>query len=202
MYSTITARFRGIAPMLQHSAKTVDEQHPLKIKMDELVDKKKSLRDRSKKRELDIQISRVEWEAGLHFDKKMGPYVPGPAVWRAIQEAAKTKRKGADVKRAVTVLEDFPLEYDGPRTLEKMWAAKDEDGFCQFADRRAVSVSNKRVIRTRPKFEDWSIIVQIHFNEEMMAKDTLVQLLHMAGFVGIGDFRERFGKFEVEILSK
>ncbi len=63
-----------------------------------------------------------------------------------------------------------------------------------------VVVQRNRILRHRPKFDDWSLEFQI-INQDptILHKDTLKRILEDAGkYYGLGDYRPEFGLFKVE----
>ena len=68
------------------------------------------------------------------------------------------------------------------------------------ADRRAVVMPSTRgrVIRTRPRFDEWELDFQIEINDDQLPVEVVKQILDYAGSsVGIGDYRPKFGRFIV-----
>jgi len=59
-------------------------------------------------------------------------------------------------------------------------------------------------VRFRPMFPDWSARIVILFDESVMARDTIIDLVDRAGRVGIGEWRPEtngdHGTFEIEAL--
>ena len=63
---------------------------------------------------------------------------------------------------------------------------------------RMVKVQKQRVMRTRPIFRDRSATFSILLDETQLDPRQVVDILHLAGrYVGLGDWRPRFGRFEV-----
>lgn len=59
-------------------------------------------------------------------------------------------------------------------------------------------VQRARIVRARPRFDDWELSFQIINTDERIRKETLKQILSDAGrYFGIGDYHPRFGRFEV-----
>lgn len=140
------------------------------------------------------QIARAEWEGGLYWDVDIGPYISGGWISAVVRDSAKLFKLGTAVTRGVLVMDQrFKLEYDGPRDIEGMWAAK------KFVDQRMVGNQAVRVLRTRPLFEDWHADISFMYDTSVLDASQLQQVLTVGGFkVGIGDYRPRFGRFNVE----
>ena len=57
-------------------------------------------------------------------------------------------------------------------------------------------VSRARVLRTRPRFNQWKITFNLTYNEEKIDVGTIVNAMEFAGdFVGLCDSRPKYGKF-------
>lgn len=140
------------------------------------------------------KIAEIEFHGGLYFDEKLGPVIPGHVLDAAIMGGAKKKRLGTIFESCVrTGAEVYKLDYKGPRTREKLW----EDP--RFRDRRGCGVQNARIIRTRPKFTDWSVTFDVTLFPCELNPANIKQAIADAGtYCGIGDFRPRFGLFTVK----
>jgi len=65
-------------------------------------------------------------------------------------------------------------------------------------DRRPAVIQRQRIVKSRPRFNSWQIEFTINFDETRIKKETLKQVLEEAGqSKGIGDYRPKFGRFEV-----
>ena len=69
-------------------------------------------------------------------------------------------------------------------------------------DRRPVVIQRGRIVRSRPRFEKWSLQFVMEFEEDDIPKSVLKEVLEYAGRrVGIGDFRPEcggpFGRFMI-----
>ena len=68
----------------------------------------------------------------------------------------------------------------------------------QFRHTVPAVVGQSKVMRTRPRFDDWSLTFTLMFELEYMQRDQLIEIVQIAGRrVGIGDFRPRFGRFDL-----
>lgn len=124
---TIDVTLKGETPLMLHNIRLADPLDPFAVQMKEITSKKK-------KTEADhAAIARIEWEGGMYFDPKAGPFLPTWNVIRSLRDGAALTKRGKDIMRAVMIADPVaPILYDGPRTLDAMWAAG-------FRDRRAVS---------------------------------------------------------------
>lgn len=188
---TIKFRFRGSAPLLMQSDRLVNPLDPLTLRLKELTGKKK-------KTETDHKaIAAVEYEAEIYFASDIGPFIPALNIDASVaQGAALTKRK-TDVKRAFMTLDDrVKLEYDGPRTIKELFANS------EFVDFRSVVIGQKRTMRTRPIFRNWSVQFEAAYDPTIFNRADLVACVEAAGrFAGIGTYRPRFGRFIPEVVN-
>jgi hypothetical protein len=71
-------------------------------------------------------------------------------------------------------------------------------------DVRPVVVQGSRVLRARPRFDEWALEFEIaNFNPGSLKEETIFEILAGAGrFHGLGDFRPEFGLFKVEKFNK
>lgn len=184
---------RGKQPLLMKSARSVDPTDPLVKKMKSITGKK------TKKTDEDIAaMDRYEFELGL-YQNEQGPFIPDINIVGAIRDGAKVNRRGREISAGIEVMEEeIPLQYVGPRDVDGLYEAR-------FVDRRMVK--NKgvggSVMRTRPRFNEWSLSFTLAIEDEVISPANVKEALMIAGArVGLGDFRPRFGRFEVVSWQK
>ncbi|MGB1100682.1 MAG: hypothetical protein ACPGYS_07215, partial [Flavobacteriales bacterium] len=69
-------------------------------------------------------------------------------------------------------------------------------------DIRGVKVGMARTMRCRPIFRQWSIDVDVKYNPDLIDRSDVLKSMCDAGQqCGLGDFRPKFGRFEVEVLD-
>lgn len=186
---------RGTRPLLLHNVRLRDELDPFKQRLDELTGKtKKTLGDHA-------DIAAAEWLGGVYWDEALGPYVKAECIEACLQQMGGFEKKGSAIKRGVIVTGlDAPdmlkLEYSGPRDLESLVADPN------FRHRGAVNVGTgkkKLTMRTRPKFAGWSATCHVDINPAQINVKDFKRIAEAAGtFIGIGDYRPRYGRFEIE----
>lgn len=185
MYEKIKVEVRGVVPVLLHNGQLADP-------LNEFSRALKAVSGKKDKTDADHEeMSRLEWFGSLYTDE--GKIIlPGENIEAAIIKAAQKLRLGDKAKTGV-ICDDTPVMiYDGPKDPEKLW--KDR----AFRDRRAVVIKKNRVMRTRPIFHDWKLSFTVSFLPSVINKDKLIEILRICGqLVGFGDFRPRFGRFEV-----
>lgn len=184
----ITLELTGIRPLVMHNGLMADPTNPMVRRIKEIVSKGSKKMTEADYEERD----RLEWEAGLYYDKKRGPIIPSDNIERCIQLGAQKSRLGKDVAAAVFCTEaDTKLEYDGPRDLEGLYADP------RFILRKGVAVQKSRLIRIRPMFPTgWKLRFELEFDETIINEKNLVKAVEDAGaLIGMGDWRPKFGRF-------
>lgn len=187
---TIKVRLTGRRPLLMHSDKFADPLNPLTKEHKELTSKRKKTDDDHE------AIAQSEWLGALYYDKELGPYVPGVNIEASMIAGAKLSKLGTQIKRSVEVLDtQCPLDYKGPRDPEGLWDAG-------FYDARSVKVQQARLMRYRPIFKEWACECEIIFDEETINREQVVKSLQDGGkSCGVGDYRPKFGRFNVEVIT-
>jgi hypothetical protein len=149
----------------------------------------------SKRKKVDADhemLGRLEFLGSLYLNDT-GPIIPAENIEAAIVEGAKKVRRGPDAKAGLFVLEHAQLEYNGPRNPDELWEDK------SFRCRAGVKVQKSRVIRTRPIFRQWSVGVQIQYEDTVLNGSDVHEFLQKAGqLVGLGDWRPRYGRFNIQ----
>lgn len=183
----IKLRFQGMTPLLTHNERLANP-------FDGLTRQIKAISGKRKKTDDDLlEMARLEWLGGLYFDEQIGPFIPGYNALAALIMGGKVHKLGTAIKRGALVLEDkLPIEYTGPRSPDALFADK------QFVDMRSVKVGTSKVLRARPKFDTWTLRLTIAYDETVLQTDDLLRVAQTTGaMVGLGDYRPRFGRFEV-----
>lgn len=189
----MTLTIEGIAPFMPTSTVSLDDEHELKVRLKQLTDIKASKRTA----EVKIALRHTEWLIAMatSFDAKIGPFIPGWNITRVIRNAARASKRGKTIERAVLPGEDnCPLIYKGPRTLDGLWADP------RFQDRRAVvnKGTGGAVLRTRAVFPEWKVVCPLLFDSALIdAKDIYEIAVEAGKYEGIGQYRPRFGRFNV-----
>lgn len=186
LLTTLECRITGIAPLLQKSEITVDALHPR-------VQAFKKLSTKRAKTVADFEnLKRAEWELGMHREND-APVTPVDWWLACIFEAAAKNKLRKQAKAGVfPVSASFPLEYDGPKDLEGMWSSG------RFIDYRGVGQAQRKIMRARPRFDQWSVRVILDVSESIISRDDVLAALRIAGtLIGVGDYRPRFGRFAV-----
>jgi hypothetical protein len=191
--NTITFRITSARPLLMQSETLAN---PLSV----VTKTHKAVAGKRKKSEDDyLWLLRSEWAASMYHDAALGPYIPAVNIEACIAEAAKASKQGKLVKQAVSVLDDrIPLRYEGPRDIDSLYG----DGSTAFVDVRGVNVGGRKVMRARPLFREWAAEFTVGFMADLIDAQDIQRIVEHAGrVIGIGTFRPRFGRFNVESAS-
>lgn len=157
---------------------------------------------RIKTQEYIEQIRKEDWLKSAYYDEALGFYIPADVVDAAIASGAKRNKKGKDFKAFfMSVGDRFPLRvFSGPQDNKgKFLTGRLENHYVDpYIDVRGVVIQTNRIDRCRPVFPFWGLEFQAQFDDSVLdIKDVEHALVHSS----IGDFRPRFGRFDVARLS-
>lgn len=184
----------GTQPLLMHNIRLADDQDPYTKAVKELTAK------RSRKTEDDkTEIDRLSFAGALYWSEKDGPYLPAENIFRCLMEAGSLTRSGKKIERGVIFPETLAvLDYSGPRDIDSLWG----DGQSVFVDRRMVAVQRQRIPRVRPIFRDWSAVIEVEIDTQVVDLEEFTSICEKAGrMIGIGDFRRFYGKFAANVVA-
>lgn len=190
---SVTLKLVGMSSMLLHSDRGANPLNPDAIAHKVLTSKRK------KTDEDHLAIARSEYLMSFYEGDEVA--IPSTNIKAAITNGAKFNKLGSAFNRSVMIFADMvPIQYTGPKSKEKMWL----DPSC--VDARSVKVGTARLIRYRPRLNDWSLIVDVAFDENMSEKAQIVTAAENAGrYIGLGDYRPQnggpFGRFSVEVVK-
>lgn len=180
----------GNYPYIMHSDRMVDALDPITKAHKKLTSKKTG------KTEADAEeISRLEFVGALYLDAEFGPYLPGDNIQRCLLDASKMNRLGTKLERGVFIDSDVnPLAYTGPRDQDGLWA--DPTFRFRKSVKQGTSKQSPRLMKTRPIFRQWRCQAHGLLDETQLNFEELVMVAENAGtFIGLGDWRPRFGRF-------
>ena len=177
----------GLTPILMHNGQLSD---PFNYYTKEL---KKLTSKRTKTEDDQLQMMRVEWDGGLYLDGKGKVAMPADSILAMIQGGARKFKLGKQVAPGVFTTEDFyEFEHDGPKSLDKLYADR------QYVFRKRVKVGQAAVMRTRARFPKWTCKFELELVADILNPEDLKRILDTAGrVVGLGDWRPRYGRFNV-----
>jgi len=188
-YAVYQCRITGATPLLMHNGLLADPLNPITKLM-------KQISGKRDKTEADFaELSRLEWYGGL-YSQDGRPCIPGEMIEAMMLEASRKKKKGPQAKAGLIVPLNALLEYEGPQDIDEMWKSG------QFIHKIGVRVQKNKVIRTRPIFSQWAATIEIHYLPSLLNKSDIAGFIETAGeIVGLGDWRPKFGRFEVEAIG-
>ena len=191
MYQILNFHVRGVAPLLMHNGQLASPLNKFAKEM-------KTITSKRKKTDEDYtQLAELEFKGGLYVNEQGQPILPGELIEATIVAGAKKTKKGKDAKSAIIVDGNFPLIYDGPKTVEGL--CNDE----RFYYSVLVAIKRSRILRTRPIFKNWECQFTVHYLNEIFDPQEIITFVETAGQIaGFGDGRPRFGRFEVLSVSE
>lgn len=141
-------------------------------------------------------VAEIEFEASLYYNKEQGYYMPSANLDASFLASGKQFRLGTAYKQAILIPNDAPFVFKHQRL-----SPKELFNNIAYVDQRTVKVQSAKNIRTRPIFREWSCEFQVFLDEAKMNEAEVMQVIKNAGlYVGIGDYRPRYGRFSVEQL--
>jgi hypothetical protein len=187
---TITLNVIGTTPLLMNNPVTINPLLPVTKAIKELT---------SKKRKTDAdqeEIFRLKYSAALYRDES-GPYVPSTWLWKSGLEGARKTKQGKEWEAGVQVRAvRMPLEYVGPRDVNGLYADSD------FVDVRNGRIGTSRVPVVRPTFPHWQFEATFDIDDDIMNPRDALTAIHTAGRrIGLGTYRQQFGRFRLEVVS-
>ena len=180
----------GEAPMLMHNGQLADPLNKIVKAMKQITAKGKN------KTEADlIKLSELEFKGGLYLDSKQKNIeIPSHLLEATVKAGAKATRKGKIAEQGVFVETPGKFNYKGPKTVDALFNSDDHRLTI------AVVVQKSRIMRTRPKFDSWSVDATYVYDDQIVNRQEVVEWLTKAGEVaGIGDWRPRYGRFKVTV---
>ena len=188
----ITIAVTGTTPLLMHNPRMVDPEFELNRQI-------KAITGKRKKTDEDLSsIERLEWYGGLY--EQNGVVVqPTSKIRKCLINTGKMSKIGRSVERSLSFADLYvPLTYDGPKDIDALFEDK------RYHSRLSVGVSGKRVMRVRPQFFPWAMVLSGLFVEDAgLNFDDLERLVELAGVVeGIGDNRVNgYGRFVGKVVQ-
>ena len=131
-----------------------------------------------------------EWKKGLYQMENGTIYQPAEHIEKSIERAAT----------------NFQIRGRGQKTYKELCTSSVciEPIFIPHKkqkfeiDRRSVRVQKSRIMRERPRFDEWALDFEIVVTEDQLPGPVLKEILDHAGrHIGIGDYRPKFGLFYV-----
>jgi hypothetical protein len=203
---SIKVRAEGKVPLLMHSNQMAN---PLNVYSRAI----KPITGKRKKTDADhLEISRIEWEAGLYFDNEGNVCLPAEVIEATLRNAARKTKCGKLIEEGVRVDENFcKFEYPEngyrrkavPKTSDDLPSKELNKMYEKHSDCRLAKVkgSGGTVLRTRPRFDKWAVEFTLMFDENIISERTLAEVIQVAGErIGFCDYRPRYGLFNAKII--
>lgn len=183
---TYNVEIKGIAPLLQHRYLFKDEK-------DQMAKKSAGRKDYSS-----------EWKTAMYWDDTIGMYEPSNHLEGAMQKAAsnfqipgKGKKTYKDLFKSSVFVTPENIQFGLNGSPDKLV----ESGKLHI-HRALVRVNRAGVERLRPMLKSWSLSFELQVLEDQIEPDAVKQILEYAGrYVGIGDYRPKYGRFTVSKLK-
>lgn len=204
-FQKINVKLTGVAPLLMHNNRLVDP-------LDSFTKAMKAISSKRKKTDEDHErLSWLEWHGGLYTTPGLEagkggdivgadtalPTLTGDMLEACTVAGAKVARLGKDFASGYFVDQVEKFDYDGPKKLAGLQTDK------AFWDRRQARVQTSTVMRTRPRFERWSVEFSAYFLTDVLQFDQVEKALRDAGRLkGIGDWHPRYGRFDVSSIKE
>jgi hypothetical protein len=185
----VVTKLTGTRPLLVHNVQLADPDNRWTRQIAQITKKRvKTEEDRK-------EISDLEWEGGLYIHDGIIS-IPTANVLRSFVETAKIGKQGKIITRALTPTElSVPLIYNGPQDLEDLKRKP------EFRDQTMVRVGTQRILRTRPIFRSWGLLLEWELLTEVLDFGDFESIVIQAGRVeGLGDNRlNGYGRYAAEI---
>lgn len=190
----VNVKISSVVPMLTISKILLDPTHPL-TKQHKKIGQKRG-KDKTDKDLLELKF--LEFQANLCWEGENGQgqvCVEGDTIEAVIREGAKQYKHGLKVQAGVMIQDDkIPLVYPKPsQSIAKLFARKDH------VDYQPVKrPGNVMVPYCRPRFNEWQLEFTLVFDDSIITADQLKRAIETGGKLkGIGSYRPRFGRFEL-----
>lgn len=189
-YKQFQVTIDGLGPMLHHNGQLSDPTNTFSRQIKEITSKRK-------KTDADYQeVANLEFQASLYLDQRGNITVPERVIEANIHAGAKIHKEGPTALAGVFVDPGaVKFHYDGVQGAD----ARMKDPSCRLTVQ--VRVQTARNMRTRPIFNDWTLAYKVSILEDIVNRDQLERWIIAAGrYKGLGDWRPRYGRFELTEL--
>ena len=133
------------------------------------------------------------------LDGTRTPYWPSENVEGMLRRGAMKSKKGQLAKIALTVDDNFPLIYDGPKDAESLW----HNGESPFVFKSRIGGKNGTTINCRCRFTQWEFRFRVLLDREQADTSTFTRWLEDAGaYVGLSAWTPKYGRFEVVSVTR
>src|SRR3990167_9257367 len=179
-------KLTGGQPLLMHNGRLADPLDPYTIALKRATDVKKKTEAQHR------EVGRLEFIGGLYLNEDGAPIIPAENIEAMVKEAGRRKKLGKECERAV-FCESNALLTGGnwPKGEDALWEWQDH----ALAFRKTAGMRGGTIVRTRPMFKPWTLVVSLLLDTNMLNPDTLKDLMVIAGReIGLGDWKPRYGR--------
>lgn len=181
--------------LIMHNGQTADPRNRFSKAMKEISGKRK-------KTDADLdELARIEFLAGLYLEDS-NIVLPDHVLESALVAGAKKTKNGTVAKTAVFVESPAVVDFEGnpgvinEETLQQLWEAGKHHLTV------GVKVGMAKVMRTRPHLHNWTAVVDVSYEEDLVNRNSVIEFAQDAGRqVGLCDWRPKHGRFTVEVLN-
>ena len=186
MYKEISFRIKGMAPIILHNGQMANPLNPIVQAIKQITSKRKKTDDDM------LKLADLEYEGGLYLGEKGEVVIPGEIIEAMLKAAAKKKNKGKDFTAGVISDGNWPLIYDGPKSLAKLIADP------KFRLMSMVKIGTSKVLRCRPMFKSWELEFVVNYEPSVIDESAVREAVETGGrIIGLCDWRPKYGRFEV-----
>ena len=149
------------------------------------------------KRKGEIPSHEEECERALYKNEE-GCYFPSSWINAMLVQAGSKFRKGRTTYR--DIMKTVIVEPDEIPLLKK-----DGKRYETYDEKLVVPVvvQRQRIVRARPRFNNWKASFEIEFDEKLVKPEDMKAIFNLGGStIGIGDWRPKYGRFEVVEFKK
>ena len=188
----------GTSPLIVHNgAAGLDTRSAANLEKAQIAKKRGSNRTEAD----DVRLRELECETSLYLDGSGAATFPESALRANIEGAARKFKQGPQVREGLIVERVESFDYD--RDLLGTTAAELSKR-AQFTT--GVVVQRNRVLRTRAKFDEWSITFIVEIDPELVDQQQLLTWLDVGGRrLGLGDWRPEksghYGRYETSSIE-
>ena len=183
---------KGTEPLIMHSSYGLNPRTELAQEKAAITVKKGSNRTDAD----DARLAIVECLLSFWLDDAGEITIPPEAFRSCLETAARKLKQGGDVREGLMVFRSA-FKYDRGKLGNTPEEVANKAQFVTTA-----VVQRSRVLRVRPKFDDWSVTFSVEYDEELVDRSKLERWIDIGGRrIGLGDWRPeksgRYGRFEL-----
>lgn len=202
----LRVKLTGVSSLILHNGQMANPLNPFAKELKKLTGKRN-------KTDADLAlIADLEWLSCWYYEDNqcdiavgsneilVGDYgrlvIPAHVLDATLINGAKKNKLGMQFKSGVFVDGDAELQIEPKKNLIEMQADKN------FRFVSLETVQRARVVRTRPYLKNWSLPIDINYEDTIVDQAQIEQALDVSGrVVGLCERRPRHGRFTSEVLK-